>query len=262
MLTRKKLAVLCADGPHHNYLLAQLQRRFDVAAVIIEPEAEKTKRMRRARRMRDYLSALYHGWRRRLLGLDAYRENYFSLPMETAGPSTAKVLIARSANDESVTELLAQTQPDLTIVMGTSILRGSTLQAAGTAVNIHGGYLPYYRGNHCFFFALYEGAFDRIGSTIHFLDTGIDTGDIIEHVVPPLYPDDSAEKLYCRAEKMAIHRLIELIADFEQGLPWPRRVQCGEGRTIRGRDRNPYHDLALWLRRRTGKFVLPTSNNN
>jgi folate-dependent phosphoribosylglycinamide formyltransferase PurN len=257
MRARKKLAVLCADGPHHKYLVAQLQDLFDLAAVIVEPEAEKMKRLRRARRARDYLFAVYHGWRRKLLGLDAYRADYFSLPGEKPTPPARRTLITESINSDAAADLLAETAPDLTVVMGTSILRAKTLAAAGVAVNIHGGFLPDYKGNHCFFFALYEGRFDRVGSTIHFLDAGIDSGDIIEHIIPPLYPDDNAERLYCRAEKMAIHRLIQLIAQFEHGEAWPRHAQSEKGRTIRTRDRNPYHDLALWFRRRTGRFVMP-----
>lgn len=254
---RKKLAVLCADGPHHKYLVAQLQDRFDLAAVIVEPEAEKMKRLRRARRARDYLFAVYHGWRRKLLGLEAYRADYFSLPVEKPAPPACRTLITETINSDAAVGLLAETAPDLTVVMGTSILRAKTLTAAGAAVNIHGGFLPDYRGNHCFFFALYEGRFDRIGSTIHFLDDGIDTGDIIEHIIPPLCSDDNAERLYCRAEKMAIHRLVQLIAQLEQGQTWPRHAQPEKGRTIRTRDRNPYHDLSLWFRRRTGRFVMP-----
>lgn len=258
MRARKKLAVLCADGPHHKYLVAQLQDRFDLTAVIVEPEAEKMKRLRRARRARDYLFAVYHGWRRKLLGLDAYRADYFSLPSERLALPACRILITESINSDAAIGLLVETAPDLTIVMGTSILRASTLQAARIAINIHGGFLPDYRGNHCFFFALYEGKFDRIGSTIHFLDQGVDTGDIIEHVVPPLYPDDSPETLYCRAEKMAIHRMIELISHVEHGGSLPRVPQGCGGRTIRTRDRTLLHDLNFFFRRLTGDLTIPS----
>jgi folate-dependent phosphoribosylglycinamide formyltransferase PurN len=251
----KKLVVLCADGPHHKYLISQLLDRFCVAGIVIEPEASKRKRLW-ARRKKDYFFALYHYWRRKLLLLDAYRARYFLVPAEPRA-ATCRTLITESINDVSVIELLTEIRPDLTIVMGTSILRSQTLEAAGTAINIHGGFLPYYRGNHCFFFALYEGKFDRIGSTIHFVDAGIDTGDIIEHVVPPLRAGDNAEKLYSRAERMAIHRLTDLLHEFEQGYPLPRHAQPAVGRTIRTRDRKLHHDIAYWLRRKTGKEVLP-----
>jgi hypothetical protein len=251
-LPERKLAVLCSDGPHHKYLVAQLQDRFDLAAVIVEPEVEKIKRLRRAWRARDYLFAVYHGWRRKLLGLDAYRANYFSLPRGMSAPPTCRTLITESINSDAAVELLAETAPDLTEVMGTSILRAKTLVAANVAVNIHGGFLPDYKGNHCFFFALYESRFDCVGSTIHFLDTGIDTGDIIERVIPPFYSDDNAERLYCRAGKMAIHRLIQLLAQLEHGQAWPRHPQSKMGRTIRNRDRNLFHDLSLGFVVETG----------
>jgi methionyl-tRNA formyltransferase len=258
MQKRKVLAALCSDEPHHRYLVALLQEQFALAAVVIESEACKRRQLRHAGRWVDYLFAIYHYWRRELLGLNAYRANYFALTGAKPLPPRCHRLTANSINDRCVIDLLLQVRPDLTIVIGTSILRKEALQAAGMAVNIHGGYLPNYRGNHCFFFALYEGAFERIGSTIHYVDSGIDTGDIIEHVIPPIYEGDNAEKLYCRAEKMAIHRLVELLDQLERGAAWPRHVQPTGGRLFRTRDRNPYHDIALWLRRLTGRFVLPT----
>jgi Formyl transferase len=259
MQKRATLAVLCSDEPHHRYLVAMLRQRFTLAAVVIEPENRKRRQLRRAGKWADYLYAVYHYWRRRLLGLSAYRANYFSLDADQALAQGNPTLIVDSINDRCVTDLLLRLRPDLTIVIGTSVLRSQTLQAAGTAINIHGGYLPYYRGNHCFFFALYEGAFDRIGSTIHYVDSGIDTGDIIEHVVPPIYKGDNAERLYCRAEKMAIHRLLDLLTECEQGAQWPRHVQPPGGRAFRTRDRKPRHDIAFWLRRLAGRLALPVN---
>jgi methionyl-tRNA formyltransferase len=257
MEKRAVLAVLCSDEPHHRYLVAMLQQRFALAAVVIEPEYCKRRRLRLSGRWVDYFFATYHHWRRLLLGLSAYRANYFALNPAKQLPNNISTLTVDSINHRSVIDLLVRLRPDLTIVIGTSILRRETLRAARVAVNIHGGYLPYFRGNHCFFFALYESAFDRLGSTIHFVDEGIDTGDIIEHVVPAIYRDDNAETLYCRAEKMAIHRLVELLAEFEQGSTWPRHVQPLGGRLFRTRDRTLYHDIALWLRRVMGRLKLP-----
>ncbi|MCC6557809.1 MAG: hypothetical protein IT372_33090, partial [Polyangiaceae bacterium] len=154
--------------------------------------------------------------------------------------------------------LLAAARPDLTVIICTSILRPEVIEAAGgPIINVHGGCLPRYRGNHCFFFALYNGDFDNIGSTIHFVDRGIDTGDIIEVVRPAIHADDSAERLYCRAEKMAIHRLVELLEDLERGRPLPRRAHGMRAALHRTRDRKPYHDVALWLRRKAGLLVVP-----
>ena len=101
------------------------------------------------------------------------------------------------------------------------------LNAAGWhVINIHGGHLPDYRGNHCFFFALFDGRRDKTNSTIHFVDAGVDTGDVIEHVTSDAQPGEAAEILaYRRAEKRAVHRLVELLRSLEEGCSLPRTRQ-------------------------------------
>ena len=41
------------------------------------------------------------------------------------------------------------------------------------------GVSPYYRGADCNFWALYDSNYHLVGSTIHYLSKGIDSGDII-----------------------------------------------------------------------------------
>jgi len=243
-----RLALLCSDDAHHRYLTGLLRDRFSVTAVVVEPgHCQRVRRLRQHRWI-DYAAFVYHHSRRRLFGLDRYRRRYFprAVPLEERGAPAVKV---RDINGPEVAELLARMAPDVTIVIGTSVLARRTLLAAGKAIlNVHGGYLPYYRGNHCIFFAMYEGRLDRVGSTIHFIDPGVDTGDIVERVVPPLYDNDTPERVYCRAEMMAIHRLVELLAALENGQPLPRATQPRTGRTFRMRDRDPRHEIVFWTR--------------
>ncbi len=139
--------------------------------------------------------------------------------------------------------------------MGTSIIQSEILKNAGIVLNIHGGYLPDYRGSHCIFFALYQGNFDKIGSTIHFINSGIDTGDIIEVISPSLSLTELkkipswrlAEVFYCYSEKLAMHRLANLLEEYENGKPLPRKSQAKKGKLYRTSDRKLYHELFFWL---------------
>ena len=252
-----RIAILCSDDAHHAFLQARLAAEFDVRLVIIEPAAAQRRALITRRRFVDYLAHLYHAWRRRLGGLDAYRRGYFALSPETPLPTAARHQV-RSVNHPSVPELLRAAEPDAVVVMGTSILRPAVLEAAGPVIlNVHGGFLPHYRGNHCFFWALYDARHDLIGTTIHFVDPGIDTGDIIEIVTTTVAADDNAETLYCRAELLAIERLAHWLRQLEAGVRLPRQPQPREGRAHRIRDRKPWHDVALWARRRRPKRRPP-----
>jgi methionyl-tRNA formyltransferase len=252
---RARVAVLRSDDWHHRYLAALLGARFHLVADVVEPAACQRRRLLRLRRYRDWWWHVYHSLRRRVLGLDAYRARAFALP----GPAPAPTLEVEWINHPGVVEHLERARPDVTVVICTSLLRSPVLAAAGeTVLNVHGGFLPYYRGNYCFFWALYHGAFDRLGSTIHFVNEGLDTGDIVEVVVPAIRPDDSAETLYCRTDHLAFERLVELLEGHERGEPLPRRPQPIRGSLYLTRHRKPHHDLLLWLRRATGRLVLPS----
>ena len=52
-------------------------------------------------------------------------------------------------------------------------------------VNLHGGLSPEYRGADCTFWALYNGEPENVGCTLHYINEGIDTGDLIAHISPP-----------------------------------------------------------------------------
>jgi methionyl-tRNA formyltransferase len=255
---RKRIAVLTSSGPHHRYLVATLRAAgFDVGAVVIEPWKAQRHRKWKLGRRKDWAWAVYHDLRRKVLGLDAYRRGAFADLPTPLGPEPPTITVDW-INDQAVVDTLRQARPDVTVVMGTSIIKDRVLEAAGDVVlNLHGGYLPDYRGNHCIFFALHNGDFDKVGTTIHFVDRGIDTGDLLEVVVPALRPDDNAEAMYCRAELAAVHRLVSWLDHYERGGELVRTPQGRKGKLHNIRDRKPQHDLSVWLRRRTGRLRVP-----
>jgi methionyl-tRNA formyltransferase len=74
--------------------------------------------------------------------------------------------------------MLADFGPELVVLGGTRILRPHLLAipTRGT-INAHPGLLPWLRGSSSVEWALYEDV--AVGSTVHFVEVGIDTGPII-----------------------------------------------------------------------------------
>jgi methionyl-tRNA formyltransferase len=240
------IVILCSDGPHHKYLLQKLAAHFEIAHVFMEPHQEQLLRLLKRRRWRDYAWARYHGFRRHILRLDVYRARQFLIGNHSTPPTTT----VRWINDPEVLEFYRHKNPSMTIVIGTSILRKRLLDMiTGPVINVHGGHLPYYRGNHCFFFAMYDGRFDKVGTTIHFVDAGLDTGDVIAVATPIITPKDSPEALYCKAGLLAADLLIDILTEFGESKSLPRFPQEPVGRTTRTRDRKPYHDIIFYFRR-------------
>lgn len=63
-------------------------------------------------------------------------------------------------------------------------------------INMHPGYLPYNRGMNPNVWPIVEGT--PAGVTIHYVDPGIDTGDIIARREVPILPTDTGGTLYDR----------------------------------------------------------------
>jgi folate-dependent phosphoribosylglycinamide formyltransferase PurN len=85
-----------------------------------------------------------------------------------------------SVNDGNTLELLQKINPDLVIVHGTRIISRKVLQATNALfVNIHAGITPRYRGSHGAYWALANNDCKNCGVTVHFVDSGIDTGKVL-----------------------------------------------------------------------------------
>lgn len=67
-------------------------------------------------------------------------------------------------------------------------------------INLHPAYLPHNRGWHTPSWAIWEGT--PYGATLHFMDEGIDTGDIIHQKQIEVLSDDTANTLYKRVMQL------------------------------------------------------------
>tara|TARA_X000000368_G_C23054434_1_gene723151 strand:+ start:1921 stop:2718 length:798 start_codon:yes stop_codon:yes gene_type:complete len=74
---------------------------------------------------------------------------------------------------------------DYYIVFGSSYIKGELVKflIKNKAINIHMGVSPYYRGTDCNFWALYDDNPHYVGSTIHLLSEGLDSGQILYHAI-------------------------------------------------------------------------------
>lgn len=85
-----------------------------------------------------------------------------------------------NVNDESNIEMLSQYTADLYVSMSfNQILKSDILKIAPKGfINCHAGALPFYRGRNPLNWVLINGE-SEFGITVHYVDEGIDTGDII-----------------------------------------------------------------------------------
>src|SRR5437773_5093264 len=121
-------------------------------------------------------------------------------------------------NHPDVIALADRLQPDVIAVFGTSLIRGPLLSRGRLGIfNLHGGLSPHYRGADCTFWALYNGEPDRVGCTLHRIDSGIDTGTLIAHVRPEVAEHDDELTLFWRGIRDSAKVFIELLERLESG---------------------------------------------
>ncbi len=106
--------------------------------------------------------------------------NYISLKYEIHDfPEKINTLYVEDINDSKSMEFLKEQNPDILVVQGTAILKNDIIKIPRKHVfNIHGGIVPKYRNVHSDFWAFMENDYENIGTSILYLDEGVDTGDI------------------------------------------------------------------------------------
>ncbi len=120
--------------------------------------------------------------------------------------------------------------PDLFIAAGyMGILKEAILAVPRMlAANFHASLLPDYRGKHPVFWTLRAGE-KWAGLTVHAMDPGIDTGDILYQVRVRTRRDDSVASLYDRIMARSVGLVGRLVADAQRGSIPGQPQPPGEG---------------------------------
>lgn len=162
-----------------------------------------------ARRLKKHLRAV--GWRfgwllfwqQAIQGLGYLLGRVLPLPWPTLRPgwvAAAKrgvpVHHAASVNDPACCRFLAALAPDLLVsAYFPQILRDPALGIARLgALNVHPGWLPAYRGAMSYFWVLKNGE-ERAGVSVHWMDRGIDTGELVARRAFRLAPGATQQRV-------------------------------------------------------------------
>jgi phosphoribosylglycinamide formyltransferase-1 len=124
----------------------------------------------------------------------------------------------RAAWDAALAEAVAAYQPDLVVSAGFMKILGPQFlaQFGGRVLNTHPALLPSFPGMHAVADALAAGV--RVtGSTVHFVDAGVDTGPVIAQEAVPVADDDTEDVLHERIKAVERRLLVETIERLGRG---------------------------------------------
>ena len=172
-----------SDEPDGAYLVNRLREEVGVAlVVVVEPDSVR-RRLARTFRSRgpgglwDIAGERFDGMRRRhdrRAALDRwFGDRWHDLPEDVSR------VVTHSGSDPAVLRAVAGLG-DVDLVVHANVLVSDDLIAAcRTALNVHWGLSPYYRGTYCTEWALLHADVRNIGVTVHELTRTIDGGRIV-----------------------------------------------------------------------------------
>lgn len=154
----------------------------------------------------------------------------------------------KKGDSKGLEKWMKDLEPDLVIVYSMShLLKGNvfSIPKFGT-VNIHYSHLPEYRGPAPLFWEYYDYVLNP-GVTLHYVNKGEDTGDIIYQERILICPGEKLEEVNQKLSLMAIKLLSKMMDTLEKG-DVPRIKQSITTPTVKARKIKPYEydELIKW----------------
>ncbi|MFM7170469.1 MAG: formyl transferase [Cyanobium sp.] len=261
--TAARTVVLCCDGLYQRALVERARSRFDLVGVVVQhsPEPPPGRRWERFSRYRDPRAVVRQAWSRLALRADERRGRELEDRLfradgrEPSFPTDLPLHHTTAINGAETVAFLRGLAPELILVNGTQLLREPILalrpQIRHGIVNLHTGLSPYSRGANCNLYMVLEGHPELVGVTVHHIDPGIDSGDIIRSAQVPMEPADNFETIEVRSFDVGIQLLLEAARDLVEGKA-PRVGQWEKGKLFL--KRTGYH-YEPWQRLRANRLL-------
>lgn len=124
----------------------------------------------------------------------------------------------KTLRDEAFAELLSALDPEMIVVAayGKILPENVINYPKYGCINVHGSYLPKYRGAAPMQRAIIDGE-EYTGVTIMYMDVGLDTGDMLAREKIAIGPDDDFEVIHDRIGKTGAALLVKTINDIKDG---------------------------------------------
>lgn len=217
-----RLVILTSNQLRHKYFANCLIEKFNVVGVFSEekvfnPQDPKTIQEKTKNKEEEKI------WRWHFDLRDQVEENYFGKD-KNFGIDSKKIITIPSGkiNDEFYVERIKKLKPAIIAVFGTSILKKDIINICpGKIINMHLGLSPYYRGSGTNFWPIYDNKLECVGVTIHLIDEGIDSGNIIHQGRPEIEIEDNQHTIGCKTIIVGTQLMIKAIKECEEN-----KIRC------------------------------------
>lgn len=190
---------MATEGETTNMLFNVLIEYFDVVMVIIEDKISKKRilinRKKRIGVVKVIGQVLFIGLISPVLkrfSLNRINQIIADNKYSKKSIPNSKIQNVDSVNNREIINLVHGLKPNLIFVNGTRIISKQIIDKLGIKmINIHVGITPKYRGVHGGYWALYNENKELFGTTLHYIDSGVDTGFIIAQKIVKVSAKDN-----------------------------------------------------------------------
>lgn len=234
MTTQFRLVVITQKSAWGAAILQELARqRVPIEAIVLERASARTgtqlrrvrahsKRLGTVELLRLVRKKLVRTYRRSRSDAEWSRDDFYR-------PLAAALHDVDDLNSPESERLLTQLDPDLLVIGTSRILRPHIISVPRIGVlNAHPGLLPAYRGVDVIPWAIHNG--DPVGISIHFVDPGVDTGDVVAQETIEVRSTDTLSAVKERAGQAAAEHMAETVRRLMAGQeldPVPQRAEDG-----------------------------------
>lgn len=211
-----KIAVLTTETVHHAFFVRELATHHRVVAfcesAVLPPPPFETRHAYEEERDRYEWDRWFDGKRTTI----------------TALVSTKAV---ETVNEPAAIAALDKAGPDVVVVFGTGRIRGPLIDRCRNRIfNLHGGDPEEYRGLDTHLWAIFHRDFAGLVTTLHRLDHGLDTGDIVYREAIPLFPAMPLHALRAANTELCVRLAHNLAAAIERAGSVASTAQARRGR--------------------------------
>jgi methionyl-tRNA formyltransferase len=182
----EKVALLTCEDDSGRMAACYLAARFPGLMVIVERNVPRSLLLRRRLKRLGFVRVggqlAFMAFQRvqRRASRERIAEIVRQAQLKTQWPDATELIRVPSVNSPECIAHLKRLQPQAILVVGTRIIAEEVLQAVEAPfINNHAGITPKYRGVHGGYWANAEGDPGNFGVTVHLIDKGLDTGDVL-----------------------------------------------------------------------------------
>ena len=164
-------------------------------------------------------------------------------------------------NSRFMLKKLNQIEPDFIVLINGGILNKDIIKTAKKGViNAHPGLLPDIRGLDAVIHSVLRGV--PVGVTLHLINEGIDTGDIIEKYIIPIKSNDNLDDILLKSDQLCNFVLTKFIEGLNKGIEFTTKKQSNKFPLCRKATKDEYKKATNQISEGKAFSLYLNSKNN